>query len=51
MYDIWHLTLAIPHSDIVVTENMWTSIARNAKLEEKCNTTILSSLIDLDEFL
>lgn len=51
MYDIWHLTLAIPHSDIVVTENMWTSIARNAKLVEKCNTKILSSLIDLDEFL
>lgn len=28
--DVWHLTLAIPYSDIVVTERMWVAIAKNA---------------------
>ena len=51
MEDIWHLTLSIPHSDIVVTEKMWASIAKRAKLDKKCNTVILSSLKDLDKFL
>jgi len=45
--DIWHLTLAIPYSDIVVTEKMWASISRQAKLDEKCRTTILSSINEL----
>lgn len=49
--DIWHLTLAIPYSDIVVTERMWASIAKRAKLDEKCNTIILPSLTDLDYLL
>jgi hypothetical protein len=51
MQDIWHLTLSIPHSDIVVTEKMWASIANSSKLGEKCNTRILSSLRDLNELL
>ena len=51
MADIWHLTLAIPYSDIVVTEKMWASIAKGAKLDEKCNTVILSSLSELFRFL
>jgi hypothetical protein len=50
-YDIWHLTLAIPYSDIVVTEKMWTTIAKNTKLDEKCNTVILSSIHDLKKYL
>jgi len=51
IYDIWHLTLAIPYSDIVVTEKMWTTIAKNTKLDEKCNTVILSSINDLMTYL
>jgi len=49
--DIWHLALAIPYSDIVVTERMWTSISKQAKLDQKCNTIILSSIQDLNEYL
>ena len=45
--DIWFLTLAIPYCDIVVTEKMWTSIARQAKLDKICDTVILPSLSEL----
>jgi hypothetical protein len=51
MEDIWHLTLAIPYCDIVVTENMWTTIANQSKLDKKCNTTILSSINELNKYL
>jgi hypothetical protein len=51
MEDIWHLTLAIPYCDIVVTENMWTTIAKQSKLDKKCNTAILSSINELDKYL
>lgn len=50
-YDIWFLTLAIPYSDIVVTERMWASISTQAKLDKKCNTTILSSIHQLEKHL
>ena len=51
-YDIWHLTLAIPYCDVVVTEEkMWTTIAKNAKLDKICNTVILSSIHDLRNYL
>ena len=49
--DIWYLTLAIPYSDIVVTERMWASILRQAKLDKKCNTIILSSIEELSDYL
>lgn len=49
--DVWHLTLAIPYSDIVVTEKMWTSISKRTKLDKKCNTIILSSIRELDKYL
>jgi len=49
--DIWHLTLAIPYSDIVITEKMWMSIAKAARLDEKCDTLILSSIEELNECL
>ncbi len=51
MEDIWHLTLAIPYCDIVVTEKMWTTIAKQSKLDKKCSTTILSSLNELGKYL
>jgi len=49
--DVWSLTLAIPYSDIVVTEKMWASILTQAKLDKKCNTIILSSIKELSRFL
>lgn len=50
-HDIWFLTLALPYSDIVITERMWTSISRQAKLDKKCNTKILSSINELMKYL
>lgn len=50
-HDIWFLTLALPYSDIVVTENMWTSIARQTHLDRKCETIVLSSVNELEEYL
>ena len=49
--DINFLTLALPYSDIVVTENMWVSIVRDSKLDRKCNTIILSSISELAKYL
>ena len=49
--DIWFLTLAIPYCDFVVTENMWVSIATQTKLAKKCNTTMLSSINQLESYL
>ena len=49
--DIWHLTLAIPYSDIVITERMWTSICKRTKLDQKCDTIILSSIKELNKYL
>ena len=49
--DVWFLTLAIPYSDIVITENMFASLARQAHLDTKCGTVILSSIDQLEEFL
>lgn len=51
LYDVWHLTLAIPYCDIVVTEKTWTAIAKDTKLDELCNTVILSSIKDLSMYL
>ena len=49
--DIWHLTLAIPYSDVVITENMWVTIAKQAKLDIICDTKMLSSIMDLIDYL
>lgn len=49
--DVWFLTLAVPYSDIVVTEKMWASIIKQAHLDRKCNTTVLSSINELEEYL
>ena len=48
--DIWALSMAIPYCDIVVTEKMWTSIARQAKLDKICDTVILPSLSELGKY-
>jgi len=49
--DIWFLTLAIPYSDIVVTEKMFASIAKRAKLDRKCKTAILTSTSELGAYV
>jgi hypothetical protein len=49
--DIWFLTLAIPYSDIVVTERMWASIAVRSKLDRKCETKVFYSIQELATFL
>lgn len=50
-HDIWFLTLAIPYSDIAITEKMWASISKRAKLDRKCKTIILSSISELGKYL
>ena len=49
--DVWFLTLALPYNDVVITERMRTSIIRQAKLDKKCNTIILSSINELGKYL
>jgi hypothetical protein len=49
--DIWALSLAIPYSNIVVTENMWSSISRQSKLDVLCNTIIVPTIDELLEHL
>jgi hypothetical protein len=45
--DIWTLSLAIPYSHIVVTENMWVSISQQTKIDRKCRTLLLTSIKEL----
>lgn len=45
--DIWGMSLAIPYSDIVVTEKMMATLARQSKLDSICDTKILTSVHDL----
>lgn len=51
MNDLWFLTLTIPYCDIVVTENMWASISKQAKLDRKYDTIILPSIKELNRYL
>jgi hypothetical protein len=45
--DVWGLSLAIPYSDIVVTEKMMAAFAKQSKLDSICKTKILTSVYDL----
>lgn len=47
VYDLFSLAVAIPYSDIVVTEKMWVTKATRAGLDEAYDTTLLTSLDDL----
>jgi hypothetical protein len=51
IYDIWALSLAMPYSNIVVTENMWVSISRQSKLDVLCNTIMVPTIEELLEHL
>ena len=45
--DIDALSMALPHCDIVVTEKLWTDLARREGLETRFGTRILAKLEDL----
>jgi hypothetical protein len=45
--DIMSLSIAIPYSDIVVTETMWHSIISRTKLDKLYRTTVLKSVKQL----
>ncbi len=51
--DLVFLSVAIPYSDIVVTEKFWTSVAKQRKLDEEYKTTILEarSISELSDYL
>lgn len=53
LYDIAHLSIAIPYCDIVVAERHFTSIAKNIKLDEKYKKVILpwSSIDELENYI
>lgn len=47
--DIMALSVAIPYSDLVITENFWTSVASKTNLEDKYNTKVRSDLSSILE--
>ena len=51
IHDVWGLTLLIPYCDVVVTEKMWVSIARQSKLDKICKTDMLPSIRDLIRYI
>lgn len=50
-YDINSMAIAIPYCDIIVAEKMFSSIAKQTKLDEIYNTIILSSIKDLEQYV
>jgi hypothetical protein len=44
MHDIMSLSIAIPYSDVVVTERMWQSAIKQTKLDELYHTIVLRSV-------
>ncbi len=51
LYDISFLSIAIPYCDIIVTEKMFGSIAKDVKLDEIYHKVILSSIDDLEKHI
>ncbi|MFB4264608.1 hypothetical protein [Nonomuraea sp. GTA35] len=49
--DLLSLSVAIPYSDIVITERQWVHFAHLAKLDRTFNTKITSRLSDLKKYL
>ena len=49
--DIMSLSIAIPYSDVVVTERMWHTAILHTKLDKLYKTTVLKSARDLDSIL
>ncbi|MFC6723206.1 hypothetical protein ACFQE1_02115 [Halobium palmae] len=51
IYDIFSLAVAIPYSDIVVTEGLWVTQAKRAGLGEIFDTELLTSIDELADVL
>jgi hypothetical protein len=51
LYDIMSLSIAIPYSDIVVTERMWQTAIVQTKLDKLYRTTVLKSVRELGPIL
>ena len=51
MRDIFALSIAIPYCNIVVTENEWTSIAKQGKIDTMFHTEIFNSVANLTAVL
>jgi hypothetical protein len=51
LHDIMSLSIAIPYSDVVVTERMWQSAIRQTKLDKLYHTTVLKSVTELEPVL
>jgi hypothetical protein len=49
--DLWHLVLAIPYCDLVVTEKLWTRAAQETRLGRKYETAVFSDLAALADVL
>jgi hypothetical protein len=47
MHDIMSLSMAIPYSDVVVTERMWQTAITQTKLDSLYQTTALKSVLEL----
>jgi len=45
--DIWHLALALPYCDVVVTERFWTRAAMDTKVDQKYGTVVCSDLAEV----
>lgn len=49
--DMLYLSVAIPYCDIVITEDKWVSLAKQAKLDKLYNTVLSSKVDDLPLWL
>ncbi|WP_380677202.1 hypothetical protein [Salinigranum sp. GCM10025319] len=49
VYDLFSLGLAIPYTDVVVTEKFWSHEASRAGLDERYSTDVLSSLDEIPD--
>ena len=50
-YDVEGLSVAVVHCDIVVTEAHWADILRRTSLPERHNTTVLTHIKELNQYL
>ena len=51
MYDMAHLSVAVPYCDIVVCDKKMKSALRQSKLAQKYQTTVFSSLSEAVDHL
>lgn len=51
MVDISFISVAIPYSDVVITENQWVNFANRTHLDKKYNVSLLHDLMELEAVL